>query len=374
MTALPLSPKDVNYLSSRLIFEQLTENEVELSLDADNAEALETPKLKLDGAGRAYLTGSLTLINATPTAGMALFSLPEKIRIDKDYFMPVMKKSGSTLSAVGITLLNSSSSIESVTVTAPGSYATMPTVSTTGEGSGANFENHMKVVSATLASNPTSGSSYAPGDTIFLADGTYSSQGVLLVATTGVYEATVLSGGTGGTPGTQTVTGTTGIGTKFTASVTVSGGGAITAVLSITSAGNYTVNPSFLGTEPVTGAGLSGAVLNIHMKPVSFTVQVAGNYTDIPSSPVLQESTSGSGAGGTYTVLWGLRSIEVTDGGKGYDNSSAIVISGGGGSGGGAATLNLNEASPNVEGTLSIAATQNDVLYLDGTVFFVESY
>jgi hypothetical protein len=48
-----------------------------------------------------------------------------------------------------------------------------------------------------------------------------------------VQAATVNAGGTGGTTGTQTVTGTTGTGTKFQASVTISGG-AITAVNSVT--------------------------------------------------------------------------------------------------------------------------------------------
>ena len=79
-----------------------------------------------------------------------------------------------------------------------------------------------------------------------------------------VQNAAVVTAGTGGTNGTQTVTGTTGTGTKFQASVTVSGGG-ITAVLSITVAGAYTVLPTNLNNEPVTGAGLSGAALSLAM-------------------------------------------------------------------------------------------------------------
>lgn len=72
------------------------------------------------------------------------------------------------------------------------------------------------------------------------------------------------SNGTGGTTGTQTVTGTTGTGTKFTASVTVAGG-AITAILSITLGGTYSVLPTDPTQEPVTGGGLTGAKLNITM-------------------------------------------------------------------------------------------------------------
>ena len=79
-----------------------------------------------------------------------------------------------------------------------------------------------------------------------------------------VQNAAVVAGGSGGTNGTQTVTGTTGTGTKFQASVTVSGG-AITAVLSITVPGQYTALPSNLNSEPVTGASLTGATLSLAM-------------------------------------------------------------------------------------------------------------
>jgi hypothetical protein len=48
------------------------------------------------------------------------------------------------------------------------------------------------------------------------------------------------------------------------ASVTVAGG-AVTAVLSILTAGVYTVNPTTLTAEPVTGASLAGATLSIKM-------------------------------------------------------------------------------------------------------------
>jgi hypothetical protein len=79
-----------------------------------------------------------------------------------------------------------------------------------------------------------------------------------------VQNAGVYLGGSGGTNGTQTVIGTTGTGSKFQASVTI-GGGAITAINSITVAGAYTALPANLNDEPVTGAGLSGAALSLAM-------------------------------------------------------------------------------------------------------------
>lgn len=82
-----------------------------------------------------------------------------------------------------------------------------------------------------------------------------------------VVSAAIVNGGTGGTTGTQTVTGTTGTGTRFQASVTIASG-AITAINQITTAGAYTADPTALSAEPVTGAGLSGAVLSLTMGPV----------------------------------------------------------------------------------------------------------
>ncbi len=150
------------------------------------------------------------------------------------------------------------------------------------------------------------GTGYVPAQTITLTGGTETSNAVVDVLTTKVVSATVAAGGASGTPGTQTVTGTTGAGNKFTASVTVSGGGAITAVLSITAGGSYTTNPTSLTTEPVTGAGLVGAQLNVVMgvNTVAGHAGSLGSYTVVPASPVAQGSSSGSGTGATVTAAW----------------------------------------------------------------------
>lgn len=86
-----------------------------------------------------------------------------------------------------------------------------------------------------------------------------------------VASATIVNGGTGGTNGAQTVTGTTGAGTKFQASVTVTGG-VITAINSITVQGSYTALPTNPTAEPVTGAALAGATVSLVMGiALSFT-------------------------------------------------------------------------------------------------------
>ncbi len=91
-----------------------------------------------------------------------------------------------------------------------------------------------------------------------------------------VLSAAVLAGnaGTGGTNGTQTVTGTTGTGTRFQASVTITSG-VITAVNSISVPGLYTASPTNPASEPVTGAGLTGAILDLTMGGVATQVMAA---------------------------------------------------------------------------------------------------
>lgn len=145
---------------------------------------------------------------------------------------------------------------------------------------------------------------YYPGDVMSGPAG-----GQYTAATTKVIAAAVTAGGTGGTNGTQTVTGTTGTGTPFQASVTVSGA-TITAVLSVTVPGSYTVNPTLLTAEPVTGAGLTGATLNLGIGIATLTVTVpdvsvagTGTYSN-PVTLIPARGMQGSGAGASANLTW----------------------------------------------------------------------
>ena len=162
----------------------------------------------------------------------------------------------------------------------------------------------------------TPGTGYAPADTITLAGGTQTSPVGVTVATTRVLAAAVVAGGTGGTNGTQTVTGTTGTGTKFQASVTIAGN-AITAVLSILVAGVYSVNPTSLASEPVTGAGLTGARLSLATGIDTFTLTTPGALTaNPPGFSFTQGATSGSGIGVTFvSALMGINALLVSNSG-----------------------------------------------------------
>lgn len=152
------------------------------------------------------------------------------------------------------------------------------------------------------------GTAYVPADTVTFAGGTFSSTSHGSVSATQLGAApTIAAGGSGGTNGTQIVTGTTGTGTKFQVSVTVAGG-AITAILGIVKRGVYTVNPTSLTNEPVTGAGLTGAQLSVQMGVQAITVATPGSYTVNPTGGTLtQSATSGAGTGlvaiGTFAPL-----------------------------------------------------------------------
>jgi hypothetical protein len=79
-----------------------------------------------------------------------------------------------------------------------------------------------------------------------------------------VLSAAVVAGGSGGTNGAVTITGTTGVGTKFTAKGVISGG-ALSGPLTIVNAGSYSTDPTSLSAEPVTGGGLSSATVSLTM-------------------------------------------------------------------------------------------------------------
>lgn len=372
MSALQLTPKGTNYLRTDILFQQFNQNYITPTLGS-NVVVNVPPKLMLDGSGRAYLTGSVLLTGGAPTKGDVILTFPKYLQIDQRYIFATAKLNEGLYTDTVLRVESPSSGISSVSFSNEGSYATLPTTVLTGPGSGATLVSHMRFLSATTSGNPTGNTSYAPGDTITLAGGTFAQASIMGVSTTGVYSAAVAAGGSGGTNGTQTVTGTTGTGTKFTASVTVAGG-AITAVLSILTAGSYTVNPTSLAAEPVTGASLTGATLTVRMKPLTFSNPTPGNYEILPASPVAQSASSGTGVGATYVVLWKFQTIEVVASGQDYDSTSTITFTGGGSTGGAVATLNLLADTDQISVVLGQDSNTNDAMFLDGISFFVNSY
>jgi hypothetical protein len=158
---------------------------------------------------------------------------------------------------------------------------------------------------ATAGAPLTPGIGYVPGDTITVAGGTLyaSSPAVLSVNETLAVSASIITPGTGGTNGACTVTGTTGTGTKAQFAGDVNGGG-LRGPLTVLVPGDYTVNPTSLTAEPVTGCGLTGAVVNMQMGILVFWTQREGEYTIPPVNPAVQLSTSGTGTGATFNLRY----------------------------------------------------------------------
>jgi hypothetical protein len=79
-----------------------------------------------------------------------------------------------------------------------------------------------------------------------------------------VITVAVNAGGSGGQNGQVTIQGTTGTGTKFTARGNISGG-SLVGNLILVNPGNYTVDPTSLSAEPVSGGNLNGATVTLTM-------------------------------------------------------------------------------------------------------------
>jgi hypothetical protein len=243
-----------------------------------------------------------------------------------------------------ICVASSGSVISSVTVTAAGSYATLPTLSAT-IGSGATLNATMDMVSAAVVA---AGTGYVPTDTVTITGGSHTISGIFNVVTTKLVSAAVNAAGSNYLVG-DTITLAGGVfGTAAVLTVLTLAGSGV-ATFSISTAGSYTTNTASFTQGSTSGVG-SGATFNTAVYGVNtVTVNTAGAYTALPSSPVSQGATSGSGTGVTLTVFWGLLSVQVAAGGTGFTTSSAFVVSGGGGSGGATGLLVLgSQAAPNL--------------------------
>lgn len=379
MSALHLSPKDNNYLTSNLINQQITQNKMDLTLSSDVTEhPVNTTAVLTDGTGRVTLEGAVT-ITGTPAADMKIATLPTPLNPARDTYclVPVLR-SGTWVTNV-IQVESSDNGISYLSMTNAGSYSGVPAISfgSPGEDAQAEAVMRIKTTGITSVTAQSGAGNYAPGDTITLAGGSAPggfTRAVLNVTHTKVVSATVAAGGSGGTTGTQTVTGTTGTGTPFQASVTVAGG-AITAVLSITVAGDYTVNPTTPTAEPVTGASLTGAQLNVKLGVLTATRNAGGIYGTVPSNPVAQFSTSGAGTGATFNVNWEVLGMFVLNSGHGYSNSTPVVFTGGGIISADPATATLNiDTSQGGDINLQNIPTADDLIFLDNITFLVEPY
>jgi hypothetical protein len=363
MNATQLTPVDNNYLTSNLRYQQTKQNQDTVVLNENNVTANSIPKVWTYGDGTVNLSGNVT-IAGTPTTNYELCSLPSWAVPYDDKFLPVTVIRDGAFIPNAIKINSSGNSISDVKVTNGGSYTSVPTLGVVNNtGSGAVFSTIMMAASALVADGGTTGS--VPGQTLTVSGGTSTTAATFPVISTFVASASVAVAGSGGTDGSQTVTGTTGTGTKFEATVTISGG-AIASVDAISVAGSYTVNPTSLTNEPVTGAGLTGAQLALEM--ATETVGAAletGIYTALPSNPA---ATAGGGAGVELTVTWEVKSVTVSNGGSGYASPVSVIFS----SGAATATASLDSTSREI--ILINRPNVGDIVHFDNVSLLVNSY
>lgn len=126
------------------------------------------------------------------------------------------------------------------------------------------------------------------------------------------------------TPGSYTTAPTV----TFGAGTTTATGFSVLTGVSITlntGGAGYVVNDIIALTDTIILQVLTvsaGAV-------VTFATINGGTATTLPSNPVAQISTSGSGSGANFNVSWGVSSITITDPGSGYSVAPSVTFSAG---------------------------------------------
>jgi hypothetical protein len=84
-----VTPEGQDYLRANELFNNLTHNTLDLTIDEDMA-ASTTPVVHLNGFGGAQLQGQITVDTASLSANMPLCTLPTKIVPQTDTYHPVV--------------------------------------------------------------------------------------------------------------------------------------------------------------------------------------------------------------------------------------------------------------------------------------------
>lgn len=169
------------------------------------------------------------------------------------------------------------------------------------------------------------GGSYVAADTITLAGGTCATAPVLKVAETGLTTAAVNAGGSNYAVGDTVALTPTG-GTQLRPAVvkiaTLSGSAAATVTVLIP--GIFQGNPTAFAQSSTTGSG-SGLTLNTLVYGANYQAPTTvGSCTVVPSNPVSQASTSGSGTGAKFTIAWQGGSFGIDGSGR-YGGSGNFI-------------------------------------------------
>jgi hypothetical protein len=172
---------------------------------------------------------------------------------------------------------------------------------------------------SSVAINGRGAGAYAPGNQLTLAGGTAITRPVVQVVTTRVNGATLLQAGAGGTPGPANLIGDFGTGTKWQVDVVIGGGGTVISFGPITVRGSYTVNPSTgtygPDTDQMSGGGFAvGPHFAISMQVDTIAIVNPGLFlANAPGGTFTQYSSTGAGVGATFqTGLFAPASLSVS--------------------------------------------------------------
>jgi hypothetical protein len=239
-------------------------------------------------------------------------------------------------------------SLANITISAPGSYTSaLPTVVNTSPTPDLNVESnvaaligavHGKALSAVATVN---GTGYAYGNTLNenVAAGNNGIYATWTVTALKVAATTLNAGGNNIDAGDEyTFSGSYAGGSWTTPLVvhvdTVSSGHVLT--YHVVTAGVWTGSSAPTTTAGATvtqtAAGMdyngTGLVLNLTSYGVAgVTLATEGDYTAITGGAKATTVTSGSGAGATLTITYGVKSVAITSGGSGYLNAPALAFS-----------------------------------------------
>ncbi|MEW6156110.1 MAG: LEPR-XLL domain-containing protein, partial [Verrucomicrobiota bacterium] len=216
--------------------------------------------------------------------------------------------------------------VHSIIVNAPGSgYTSSQTLQFPGQGASAVVAD-LQAVTATVV-NP--GLDYTIGTTLSVDGGTWTTSALLTVTALRVVDATVNVAGSGYSVGDE-LTILNGVGTSAIVVVETLDGTVNNGIGTVTirDSGSYTTAP---GAIEAVSAGMARLNLKFGIDTVAITT--AGAYTELPANPVTPTRTGGAGAGGTFDLGWGVKSVSVIATGNGYVHLPVLEFSGAQGTG-----------------------------------------
>lgn len=222
------------------------------------------------------------------------------------------------------------------TITAGSGFTSLPSFAIDAHGA----QIQASSLAAVTATPATPGTGVAINDTFNVSGGALAAGGaatLLTVSKAQLVSAAINAGGAGSTAGYHAADVLTLVGGTSTQAAqitvdTVDGGGGI-LTFHVSRPGSYSVESA---TFTVTGGAGTGATFQTAVWGANaFTISTAGAYTASPATPNTPTNGTGSGAGVTVTLSYGLGAIQLLRSGIGYATAGAPTFNavGGGGSG-----------------------------------------